>query len=646
MSSPTPLLKDMNPEVLRFETGAFRLGSDLERMVNLREEGAHEGAAMYASRIVEALARAALEPVGRRSGPNLATALDEIRDRRMADRVWVSCGHGVRRLGNDARHVNRHLEQRDSDTAIAFVERWLHWFFREREGGPGVRVTSTSGPPTWVRRLDFRDTILAVRQIGPDVLGEAAIDPFFETLASNAALAAVAAERLLDTGLDADRRAAERLLDEALARCAGRMHESAQRLLQLRALAYSWGGDPVQAVGVLDAVGARLDRNPETFGIRAGALKRLAGDDLEDMHRLREAADVYDEGVRAFPDNTYLGVNAAACALWLGAAGRSRALARRVHELLCARADFAREGDLRLSGWDHLTLAEAALLAGEIQAARRAYFWALQRDDNSGKRAQVARVQLGRHLDRLPLRIALEAFPAAVGASPHGSFRVGTTGHIRTRPSVPLREWVHDCLEDLRRRLAPGRSLALVSALAAGADQIVAAGALGSRRADALDVVLPLDVADYLNDFKGSDPARRGFEQLLAKAARIRVADDEDPRCRVPRGIRGTPFDPRRVAEERGLEGDSSLGRRLAYLRAGLQMAACDALIAVWDGQPARGVGGTADIVGAARHLGTPICWILPDGSPPPRAAGDPLPDADGWERGDVLAQRLRADGS
>lgn len=40
-----------------------------------------------------------------------------------------------------------------------------------------------------------------------------------------------------------------------------------------------------------------------------------------------------------------------------------------------------------------------------------------------------------------------------------------------------------------------------------------------------------------------------------------------------------------------------------------------DALLAVWDGQPARGYGGTADVVELARQLGMPVTVIWPDGS-------------------------------
>jgi hypothetical protein len=40
-----------------------------------------------------------------------------------------------------------------------------------------------------------------------------------------------------------------------------------------------------------------------------------------------------------------------------------------------------------------------------------------------------------------------------------------------------------------------------------------------------------------------------------------------------------------------------------------------DQLLAVWDGQPARGFGGTADVVAAARSRPVPITVIWPDGA-------------------------------
>lgn len=40
-----------------------------------------------------------------------------------------------------------------------------------------------------------------------------------------------------------------------------------------------------------------------------------------------------------------------------------------------------------------------------------------------------------------------------------------------------------------------------------------------------------------------------------------------------------------------------------------------DALVAVWDGKPARGYGGTADVVDAARERGLPVTVVWPVGA-------------------------------
>ena len=53
-----------------------------------------------------------------------------------------------------------------------------------------------------------------------------------------------------------------------------------------------------------------------------------------------------------------------------------------------------------------------------------------------------------------------------------------------------------------------------------------------------------------------------------------------------------------------------------AHMDAALRMIEqADELLAVWDGQPARGYGGTADIVDAANARGVPVTIIWPEGA-------------------------------
>ena len=122
--------------------------------------------------------------------------------------------------------------------------------------------------------------------------------------------------------------------------------------------------------------------------------------------------------------------------------------------------------------------------------------------------------------------------------------------------------------------------LAIVSSLAEGSDRIVAE--VGLAAGFELEVILPFGRAEYADDFE-TLASRARFEHLLARAS--------------------TVFE---------LSGDA-VERPPAYEAAGLFMLAkIDLLIAIWDGQRAAGIGGTAQIVGRAMADGIPIIRIDP----------------------------------
>lgn len=118
-----------------------------------------------------------------------------------------------------------------------------------------------------------------------------------------------------------------------------------------------------------------------------------------------------------------------------------------------------------------------------------------------------------------------------------------------------------------------------VSSLAAGADQIFAEVVL--RLGGELRVVLPS--IDYESTFEALKDLRR-FEALLSRAHSVEVLDYMEP------------------SEDAFL----AAGRRIVDL--------CDLLVALWDGHPAKGIGGTADIVSYAQDQGKPMHVIWPTG--------------------------------
>lgn len=155
--------------------------------------------------------------------------------------------------------------------------------------------------------------------------------------------------------------------------------------------------------------------------------------------------------------------------------------------------------------------------------------------------------------------------------------RIGVTGHSNlTAPSTPL---VADAIRAVLAK-QDATELVGVSCLARGADQLFARVMLDAG--GMLEVVLP--ATDYRERKVKPDNAAE-FDELIGKAATVHVM----------------PF-----AES----------NRDAYMAASEHvLTAVDAVVAVWDGQPSGGHGGTGDVVAAARKRGIPVTVVWPPGA-------------------------------
>jgi hypothetical protein len=125
----------------------------------------------------------------------------------------------------------------------------------------------------------------------------------------------------------------------------------------------------------------------------------------------------------------------------------------------------------------------------------------------------------------------------------------------------------------------PGRTWIVLSALAEGADQLVVERILLYRPSARLHVPLPMPEEAYLQTFS-SPTGRENYRRLRLLAEQ-------------------TVTLPAAATAEQAF---AQLGGYLTA-QAGL-------LIAVWDGRPARGPGGTGEIVGMARRAGLPMVWV------------------------------------
>ena len=154
----------------------------------------------------------------------------------------------------------------------------------------------------------------------------------------------------------------------------------------------------------------------------------------------------------------------------------------------------------------------------------------------------------------------------------------GVTGHRKLASDDPrlaaqVANAMREALQDLSGPTA--ESGIVVSSLAEGADRLVARVGLdqfGFR----LVVPLPMPADDYETDFESTE-SRREFHGLLARAAAI-----------VEAPLLSTDFAWKHAGHAR----NQQYAWGGAYL-----VSACDVLVALWDGAPARGVGGTANVV-------------------------------------------------
>ncbi len=151
--------------------------------------------------------------------------------------------------------------------------------------------------------------------------------------------------------------------------------------------------------------------------------------------------------------------------------------------------------------------------------------------------------------------------------------RIGVTGH----QNLPY-DAVDFVTQGIRGLLERHDRIDGYSSLAAGADQLFATEVLtaGGR----LHVVVPS--ADYDTTLAGEDLVL--YHRLLG----VRFRNDSAAFCGA------------------GEDAYEAAGRWIA--------TESELLIAVWDGQPARGRGGTADTVAYARTLDREVVVIWPDG--------------------------------
>jgi SMODS and SLOG-associating 2TM effector domain 1 len=170
------------------------------------------------------------------------------------------------------------------------------------------------------------------------------------------------------------------------------------------------------------------------------------------------------------------------------------------------------------------------------------------------------------------------------------TIRVGVTGHrdVTENGNMLSALRIEEALNSVRTALRRSDSrnqeteirMCVVSALAEGTDRLVARAVLDQAGdgKSLLEVILPTPKDSYMKDFK-TQQSREEFLRLLGEATWTTCGN-------LDTAAHGYEWASREMVDR------------------------ADILLAVWDGRPSRGAGGTADTVRYALETRTPVVWL------------------------------------
>jgi hypothetical protein len=154
---------------------------------------------------------------------------------------------------------------------------------------------------------------------------------------------------------------------------------------------------------------------------------------------------------------------------------------------------------------------------------------------------------------------------------------LGVSGHRFLDEEQKLSRGIDAALNTIAQTFGD-QSFRVISALAEGADRLIARRVL-KRKYSTLTILLPLPEDEYLNDF-GTETSQKEFQSFLGQADQI---------IQLP----------------------TAPSREQAYAMQGSFLVdQSDILLIVWDGLDSQGLGGTGDVVAAARIQNMPLAWV------------------------------------
>lgn len=577
----------MSAQAFNITESGFDLRDDLKSMKMSRTNQLVGAKIFYCARILEGLARTATRRL-EMGASTLCMNLSQLGHLNVIPPTTLSAAHSLRHIGNANRHAERLLDGFDAQLAEVLLERFVRWFIARFGNKQAIAPVIDEFFPE-VARQEPAALMSRLDQTADDL--SAPVDWLVqgrESLAVSPILLATAAEILLYR---------ERHVEAHILLNLGQQKwPTDTRLVQLMVLYHQWYGDLQVAFDIVQS-GRWRRIDPEAYGIEAAVYRRIARAEQSQEHAFL-SLDTYRQGWRfSESQDTYLGINTAALQLEFGKWDSAHRTAAQVFDLLMTRSQrLASLDDPRpLKVWDALSKAHAQLIMGNLSVAREMFQTALASPNATAKHRQRAKDELSHTLAALSLSSDADQFLAGPHQQSFATeltdqthdlesyWKLAVAGHRHWSHTPESAESLDAALETIQSRHPAG--VTIIGSLAEGADRLIVRRALDLVENVYLHVVLPMPATNYLSDFV-SPQSRLEFSELLSRADKISVA-------RTTGNF------------------DSVAVRRDGYQAAAkLAVAEADELLVLWDGEPAKGRGGTAYSVKLARRARKPVVHI------------------------------------
>ena len=195
----------------------------------------------------------------------------------------------------------------------------------------------------------------------------------------------------------------------------------------------------------------------------------------------------------------------------------------------------------------------------------------------------------------------------------HYCVRIGVTGHRTLDNELELKKQIYKVLNTKipalfenglftqRKRNTPELfNYTVLTSLAEGADRLVAETVIEYNSLSDIEIVMPLTLFDYKKTFKNPDDPL--FINLFNKATSVKQLRKKN----LESGSKNI-----KDLDELSIENNFDKALNKAFENAGRHVVNnCDVLIALWDGEKPRGIGGTCEIIEYAMSEERPIIII------------------------------------